>query len=35
MEEESIVIDELTSFAFNIRKEVCCVGIFLFFLENI
>jgi hypothetical protein len=25
MKEESIVVDELTSFAFNIRKEMCVV----------
>jgi len=25
MEEESIVVDELTSFAYNIKKEVCVV----------
>jgi hypothetical protein len=35
MEEALIVVDELTSFAFNIRKEVFVVlGIFLFFLEK-
>jgi hypothetical protein len=25
MEEESIVVDELTSFVYNIKKEVCVV----------
>jgi hypothetical protein len=34
MEEESIVIDELTFFAFNIRKEVCVVLAFLSFLRK-
>jgi hypothetical protein len=33
MQKESIVVDELTSFASNIRKEVC-VGIFFFFLRK-
>jgi hypothetical protein len=30
MEEESIVVDELISFAFNIKKEVCLVLEFFF-----
>jgi hypothetical protein len=35
MEKESIVVDELTSFASNIKKEVCVVfESFLFFLKN-
>jgi hypothetical protein len=35
MEEESIIVDELTSFASNIRKEVCVVlESFLFFLRK-
>jgi hypothetical protein len=32
MEEESIVVDELVFFAFNIRKEVCVMLAFLSFL---
>ncbi len=36
MEEESIVVEELTSFASNIRKgSLCYVGIFPFFLKKI
>ncbi len=35
MEEESIIVDELISFTSNIRKEVCVVRIFPFFLEKI
>jgi hypothetical protein len=36
MEEELIVVDELTSFASNIRKgSLCCVEIFPFFLKKI
>jgi hypothetical protein len=35
MEEESIIVDELTSLAFNIKKgNLCCVKVFLFFFEN-
>jgi hypothetical protein len=36
MEKESIVVDELTFFAFNIKKEVCVVlESFFFFLKKI
>jgi hypothetical protein len=36
MKEESIVVDELTSFAFNIRKEMCVVlESFFSFLVNV
>ncbi len=36
MEEESIIVDELTSFAYNIRKEICVVlKFFLSFLKKI
>jgi len=35
MEKESIVLDELTSFTFNIKKEVCVVlESFLYFLRK-
>jgi hypothetical protein len=34
MEEESIVVDELTFFAFNIREEVCVVLALLSFLRK-
>jgi hypothetical protein len=34
MEEESIFVDELTIFAFNIRKEVYVVLAFLSFLRK-
>jgi hypothetical protein len=35
MEEESIIVDELTFYAFNIKKEVCIVLIsFLSFLRK-
>jgi len=36
MEEESIIVDELTFFAFNIKKEVCVVlEFFLSFLRKL
>ncbi len=34
MEEESIAVDELTFFSFNIKKEVCFVLAFLSFLRK-
>ncbi len=34
MEEESIVVDELAFFAFNIREEVCVVLVLLSFLRK-
>ncbi len=36
MEEESIIVDELTYFAYNIRKEICVVlKSFLSFFKNL
>jgi len=34
MEEESIIVDELTSLAFNIEKGICGVKVFPFFFER-
>jgi hypothetical protein len=35
MEEESIIVDELTSFAFNIKKGICVMlESFLYFLKK-